>query len=208
MQSSTIIVGIAGGTASGKTTLVEEILLHFKDTLISVIQHDSYYKDNAQDENQKSRGGGYDHPDALDTKLLLSHIEALRNGEIVQVPVWDFKTHRRLAETQPVRPSKIVIVEGILVLVEESLRNLMDLKIFVDTEPDIRLARRIVRDVKTRGRTFESVIKQYVDSVRPMHLRFVEPSKHFADFSVNGADRESAVELVVANIVHLLNKSK
>ncbi|MFH0794732.1 MAG: uridine kinase, partial [bacterium] len=172
-----IIVGIAGGTGSGKTTVAQEIVRALQQDPIPIIGQDSYYLDHSDLPPADRAKINYDHPDAFDNALLMSQLQKLREGKPIQKPLYDYATHSRLAKTQKISPSKVIIVEGIMVLVNRDLRALLDIKIYVDTDPDVRFIRRLERDINDRGRTAESVIKQYLDVVRPMHLEFVEPSK-------------------------------
>jgi uridine kinase len=205
MNGPKLIIGVAGGTASGKTTVVEAILQRVGRERIAHIQHDSYYKDLSHLPLEKRRRFNFDHPDALDTPLLVAHLQDLREGRSVEVPRYDFASYSRLAETTAIHPCTVVIVEGILILAEPALREMIDLKLYVDTDADLRLIRRITRDIDERGRTIESVIEQYLGSVRPMHLEFVEPSKRYADVIIPlGGQNVAALELVTARILALL----
>lgn len=202
-----LIIGVAGGTASGKTTVVQAILDRVGHERIAHIQHDSYYKDLSHLPLEERRKFNFDHPDALDTPLLIRHLKELRQGHSVEVPEYDFATYCRLPRTRTVHPCPVVIVEGILILAEPALRELIDLKIYVDTDADLRLIRRITRDIAERGRTIESVIEQYLATVRPMHLEFVEPSKRYADVIIPlGGHNVAALELVTARILTLLDR--
>lgn len=204
-----LIIGVAGGTASGKTTVVEAILDRVGRERIVFIQHDSYYKDLSHLPLENRRQFNFDHPDALDTPLLIQHLQELRQGRSVEVPHYDFATYCRLPETRTVHPCPVVIVEGILILTEPALRNLIDLKLYVDTDADLRLIRRIKRDIAKRGRTLESVVEQYLATVRPMHLEFVEPSKRYADVIIpQGGQNVAALELVAARVLSLLDQAE
>lgn len=204
-----LIIGVAGGTASGKTTVVQAILDRVGRERIAHIQHDSYYKDLSHLPLEERRKFNFDHPDALDTPLLIQHLQELRQGHSVEVPEYDFATYCRLPRTRTVHPCPVVIVEGILILAEPALRELIDLKIYVDTDADLRLIRRITRDIAERGRTIESVIEQYLATVRPMHLEFVEPSKRYADVIIPlGGHNVAALELVTARILTLLGRAE
>ncbi len=205
----TLVIGVAGGTASGKTTVVEAILDRVGHERIAHIQHDCYYKDLSYLPLEKRRKFNFDHPDALDTSLLIQHLQQLRQGHAIEVPQYDFATYCRLPETRTVHPCPVVIVEGILILTEPALRDLIDLKLYVDTDADLRLIRRIRRDIAERGRTMESVIEQYLATVRPMHLEFVEPSKRYADVIIPlGGHNVAALELVTARILALLDRAE
>ena len=196
-----VIIGVAGGTGSGKTTVVREIVSRLGPEDVAVVQHDSYYRDRSGIPPAERAGINYDHPDALETSLLVEHLRALREGHPVDVPVYDFSTHTRTTEVVPLPPRKVVIVEGILVLAEPDLRDLMSMRVFVDTDADIRMIRRLRRDMRDRGRTLESVVEQYLETVRPMHLEFVEPSKRHAHIIIpEGGENEVAVDMLVARI--------
>jgi uridine kinase len=199
------LIGIAGGTGSGKSTIARKIAEGLPAASVAVIDHDSYYR-NLPDLTYEQRSlVNYDHPDSLDTTLLVQHLESLRAGIGVDVPIYDFKTHTRLSERTRIEPTRILIVEGILVFVEEEVRRLLDVKIFVDTDADIRVFRRIRRDLEQRGRSFQQVREQYYATVRPMHLQFVEPSKRWADLIVpEGGDNYIAVDLILGKLRHVL----
>ncbi len=200
-----LVIGIAGGSGSGKTTVAQAILNRVGPDRIAFLQHDSYYKDLQGLPPAQRAEVNFDHPHSLETELLIKHIQALRAGEPVQVPIYDFATDHRTARTFTVEPRGVVIVEGILIFVEAKLRKLFDVKIFVDTDPDVRLIRRLQRDITERGRTTESVIQQYMHTVRPMHLEFVEPSKRYADVIIpEGGFNTAALDMVVARIEALL----
>jgi uridine kinase len=196
-----VIIGVAGGSGSGKTTVVREIVSRLGPDDVALIQHDSYYRDRSELSPTERAQVNYDHPDALETSLLVEHVRSLRDGHSVDVPVYDFSTHTRTAEVVPLAPRKVVIVEGILVLADQDLRAQMAMRVFVDTDPDIRMIRRLRRDMKERGRTLESVVTQYLESVRPMHLEFVEPSKRHAHIIIpEGGENFVAIEMLVARI--------
>lgn len=195
----TLFIGIAGGSGSGKTTVAEKIASAVSGS--TMLQHDSYYKDHADLSLDERNNLNFDHPDALDTALLIEHVKHLRAGNPIEVPIYDFKTHRRRVETITLEPAPVVIVEGILVLVEPKLRAELDIKIFVDTDDDIRLFRRIRRDMEERGRTFESIRAQYYETVRPMHLEYVAPCRRFADLIIpEGGDNNVAIDILVAHL--------
>jgi uridine kinase len=196
-----IVIGVAGGTGSGKTTVVRKIVDSLGDDAVSFIQHDFYYKDHPQLSLEDRGALNYDHPDALETALLVAHLETLRRGEAVDAPRYDFSLHARRKETQRVEPRRAIILEGILILVDQALRELMDIKIFVDTDPDVRFIRRLLRDLNERGRTLESVVDQYQKTVRPMHLKFVEPSKRYADIIIpEGGSNTVAVDMLLTKV--------
>jgi len=200
-----LLIGIAGGTGSGKSTVARKIADGLPADSVAVIDHDSYYRDRSDLAYEARTKLNYDHPDSLDNDLLVEHLEALRGGHGVDVPNYDFKTHSRLAERRRVDPPRILIVEGILVFVEERVRSLLDVKIFVDTDADIRVFRRIRRDLEQRGRNFQQVREQYYATVRPMHLQFVEPSKRWADLIVpEGGDNHIAIDLILGKLRHVL----
>ncbi len=205
MTSSPILVGIAGGTGSGKTTVARSIYDRVGRDRIEWISHDSYYRDFHALDAEGRALVNFDHPDSLETELLVAHIDALVRGESVDIPIYEFTTHRRGVEKQRVEPRRIIIVEGILVLAEVEIRKRIDIKLFVDTPPDIRFLRRVLRDTQTRGRSLESVVHQYLATVRPMHEEFVEPSKRYADLIIpEGGENRVALEAIISRIEHLL----
>ena len=196
-----VIIGVAGGSGSGKTTVVREIVSRLGPDDVALIQHDSYYRDRSELSPTERAKVNYDHPDSLETSLLVKDVRSLRDGHAVNVPVYDFSTHTRTTKVVPLAPRKVVIVEGILVLADPDLRAQMAMRVFVDTDPDIRMIRRLRRDMKERGRTLDSVVTQYLESVRPMHLEFVEPSKRHAHVIIpEGGENFVAVEMLVARI--------
>jgi len=202
---NTLVVGIAGGTGSGKTTVTNKILESLDKSRVLVIQHDSYYKDISAHDGATPDQINFDHPASLDTGLLIQHIRALKDGKAVQQPIYNFTTHRRLEETKLLKPLEIIIIEGILIFVEKRFRDLMDIKLFIDTDADERLIRRIRRDLLERGRSVDSVMQQYTATVKPMHLEFVEPSKHWADIIIpRGAENLVAIDMVVTKIRSML----
>ena len=200
-----LVIGIAGGSGSGKTTVAQEILQRVGPSQIAFLQHDSYYKDLSGLPPTQRVEVNFDHPNSLETELLIRHIESLRDGKPVEVPIYDFATHSRTIQTFTVQPRRVILVEGILIFAEAELRKLFDVKIFVDTDSDLRFIRRLHRDITERGRTTESVIKQYQATVRPMHLEFVEPSKRYADVIIpEGGFNAAAMDMVVARVEALL----
>jgi uridine kinase len=204
-QSSSVALGVAGGSGSGKSTVAREILRSVGPERISFLAQDSYYKDVHWGGEVQLLRHNFDHPDALDTELLAEHVEALKQGRAVDVPVYDFVRHRRRPETRRVEPRPVILVEGILLFVEPRLRGALDFKIFVDTDSDVRLLRRIQRDMAERGRTVEDILRQYLETVRPMHLEFVEPAKRWADVIVpEGGENKVALEMISARIEQLL----
>ena len=188
MDDNILVIGIAGGTGSGKTTLMNNLISRFEG-MVTVISHDNYYKRHDDMTYEERSQLNYDEPAAFDTSLMVYHLEELRRGHAIECPVYDFTIHNRSEQTIHIVPKKVIIVEGILIFENEELRNLMDIRIFVDTDADIRLCRRIKRDVNKRGRTLESVLKQYQDTVKPMHERYVEPSKKYANIVVPRAEK-------------------
>lgn len=200
-----VILGVAGGSGSGKSTVVREVCRLLEEGTACVLHHDAYYRDLAHLPFEERVGVNFDHPDSLETELMVEHVHRLLAGKSVEMPTYDFSTHARTRATERRDPTPVVILDGILVLADPRLRQVMDLKVFVDTEPDLRLIRRIRRDVIKRGRTPDSVITQYEATVRPMHLEFVEPSKRYADLVVpEGGYNRVAVDLVVARLRALL----
>ena len=201
-----MVVGIAGGTGSGKTTLADLILKNVGRDKIAYLPHDAYYRDYKDLPLEERAKVNYDHPNSLETELLIKHIDALVAGSAVDTPVYDFTSHRRKQDTIRVEPKAIILVEGILIFVEKQLRELFTMKIYVDTDADIRFIRRMKRDIEERGRTVQSVIDQYLRTVRPMHLEFVESSKRYADIIVpEGGLNPVALDMVIARLQSLLN---
>lgn len=202
------VIGIAGGTGSGKTTIARGIAAALPKDKVTVIEHDHYYRDRADLTADERAQLNYDHPDSLETSLLVDHLAQLRRGLEVEVPIYDFVSHGRKVETTKTPPVPIIIVEGILVLVDEALRRQFDVKIFVDTDADIRIMRRIRRDIEQRGRTFNSIREQYYRTVRPMHLAYVEPSKRWADLVIpEGGDNRVAVDMVVSKLKSVIDRT-
>lgn len=200
-----IVFGVAGGTASGKTTVARAILDAVGASQIAYLPHDAYYIDRLDLSFAERARLNYDHPDSLDTKLLIRHIKELIAGNPVNMPVYDFTTDQRTEETVIVEPAPIILVDGILIFTKRKLRDLMDIKIFVDTDSDVRFIRRLIRDINERGRTLESVVHQYLETVRPMHLKFVEPSKRYADVIIpGGGHNKVAMEMVVSRLQMLM----
>ncbi len=203
-----IVIGIAGGTGSGKTTVANVILNRVGTEHIAFIPHDAYYKNIDELSRAQRDVINFDHPDSLESDLLVEHVQALQRREPVEIPIYDFTTHTRTEETTHVDPQAVILVEGILVFAESKLRDLFNVKIFVDTPPDIRFIRRLKRDIEERGRSVESVILQYQTTVRPMHLEFVEPSKRHADVIIpEGGLNTVAMDMVVARIEALLTSN-
>ena len=199
-MSDIIVIGIAGGTGSGKTTITRKIVQHFGGE-VSVIYHDNYYKAHHNMSYAERTKLNYDHPDAFDTELLIEDLKKLRRGVAVQCPTYDYTVHDRSDRTVTVKPSKVIVVEGILIFQSIELCKLMDIKIYVDTDADVRILRRIVRDVRDRGRSLESVVNQYLTTVKPMHEQFVEPSKRKADIIIpEGGHNQVALEMVLERV--------
>jgi uridine kinase len=204
-----ILIGVAGGTGSGKTTVASRILDRVGAEHITYIAHDAYYRDLSHLPEHLRIQVNFDHPDSLETDLLVEHLERLRAGQSVEIPIYDFTTHTRTDRTQRVDVAPVVIVEGILVFVEPELRRLFDVKIYIDTGADVRFIRRLRRDIEERGRSVESVCEQYLSTVRPMHLEFVEPSKRYADVIIpEGGFNEVAIEMVAARLRGLLSEGQ
>ena len=201
-----LIIAIAGGTASGKSTVVKEIVESFKSVDISVICHDDYYKDQSHLTMEQRLQTNYDHPSSLDNELLVSHLKALINGESINMPKYDFVCHNRKEETVEVNPTKVIILEGILVLEERKIRECADVKIFVSCDEDVRFIRRLKRDIEERGRTLDNVINQYLTTVKPMFNKYVSPSSKHADIIIpNDKKHDVAVEFLIAKIKDILN---
>ena len=200
-MSRSLVVGIAGGTGSGKTTVAHKLAAAMPPERCVTLEHDAYYRDQSHLPADERALINYDHPAALESALLAEHLRALREGRAVDVPIYDFATHTRRADTRHVDPAPVIIVEGILVFADSALREQMDVKIFVDTDPDIRLMRRIRRDLELRGRTFQSVRDQYYATVRPMHIEYVEPTKRWADLIVpEGGDNRVALDVLLGQL--------
>ena len=202
-----LVIGVAGGSGSGKTTVVRRIVDSLGDREVTVLEHDRYYRDRNDLRLEERAALNYDHPDSLETDLLVAHVLALREGRAVQAPVYDFARHARQPVTEAVPPRRAIIVEGILIFTDAALRRLMDVKVFVDTDDDTRFIRRLQRDITERGRTVQSVIDQYLGTVKPMHLEFVEPSKRYADIIVpQGGHNAVATEMLLTLIRSLAGK--
>ena len=206
--SKPVLIGIAGGTGSGKTTVATLVKARFGDEKVIIIHHDSYYKDRSDISPEEREKVNYDHPSAFENTLLVEHLKRLLNRQPIEMPIYDYATHTRLPQTRLVKPAEIILLEGILVLEDERLRSLMDIKIYIETDADERFIRRFLRDVKERKRTPDSVIEQYVTTVKPMHLQFVEPSKRYADIIIpEGGHNAVAIDLLVTKIRDILRKA-
>lgn len=204
-MKSPVIIGICGGTGSGKSTITDAIRKEVKDK-ITTIPQDSYYKNFGHLPPEERNKINFDHPNTLDNELLIQQLHQLKNNQIIQMPVYDFKTHTRLEKTITKIPTKLIIIEGILIFENVELRNMMDIKIFVDTNADIRILRRIQRDISERGRDFQSVVDQYLSTVRPMHIEFVEPSKKYAHVIIpEGGQNKIGIDMIVSKIKHIID---
>ena len=206
MENNILVIGIAGGTGSGKTTLMKNLIERFGD-VVTVLSHDNYYRCLDHLTFEERTKVNYDQPAALETDLMARHLDELRHGNAIDCPIYDFTQHNRAAETLRIKPTQVIIVEGILIFENQELRDLMDIKIFVDTDADVRLCRRIKRDVNKRGRTLESVLQQYQETVKPMHEKYVEPSKRFADIVVpEGGKNLVALDMIIGRIARHLSE--
>lgn len=205
MKNKTLLIGISGGTGSGKSTVTKKLVELIKEENVAVIEEDSYYKDQSNISFEERVKTNYDHPFAFDNKLLIEHLKDLKSGKSIEKPLYDFELHNRKKETLLVEAKEVVILEGILILSEEEIRNLLDIKVFVDTDSDVRIIRRILRDIKERGRSLDSVIYQYMKTVRPAHLQFIEPSKKYADIIIpEGGYNDVAIDLIYQKIKSII----
>lgn len=202
------VIGVAGGTGSGKTTVAQKIAESVASDVVTLIEHDSYYRDRSDLSFEERSQLNFDHPDSLETSLLVEHLRKLKSGETVDMPVYDFTTHSRKAESVRVHSTPVIVVEGILAFVDSALRDLCDLRVFVDTDADIRVFRRIRRDIEQRGRNFADIREQYYNTVRPMHLQFVEPSKRYAHVILpEGGSNAIALDLIVGKVRQIIGVS-
>lgn len=209
MPEKPVVIGVAGGSGSGKTTVTRSICQRFQDKTILVIEQDYYYKDQTHLPFEERLNTNYDHPLAFDNDLLIEHLKDLMNDKTIEKPVYDYKVHTRSNEVIPVEPKEVIILEGILILEDPRLVDLMDIKVFVDTDSDVRIIRRLLRDIKERGRTLDSVIDQYTNNVRPMHLQFVEPTKRYADIIIpEGGQNHVAIDIMATKIEKILSKNQ
>ena len=208
MRRKPLIIGVAGGTASGKSTIANAIMESLNDPQIVLIQHDAYYRDVSHLPLAERAKINFDHPDALETDLMVRHLRELVAGRAVEIPVYDFSTHTRLTKGVVKKPAKVIIIEGILIFCESSLRDLMDVKIFVDTDADLRFIRRLKRDLQERQRSLDSVIGQYLGTVRPMHISFVEPSRKYADLIIPEGHNPVSTAMVVTMVRQRLRKGR
>ncbi len=205
MNNKTLLIGISGGTGSGKSTVTKKLVELIKEENVAVIEEDSYYKDQSNISFEERVKTNYDHPFAFDNKLLIEHLKDLKSGKSIEKPLYDFELHNRKKETLLVEAKEVVILEGILILSEEEIRDLLDIKVFVDTDSDVRIIRRILRDIKERGRSLDSVIYQYMKTVRPAHLQFIEPSKKYADIIIpEGGYNDVAIDLIYQKIKSII----
>lgn len=204
-----IIIGVAGGTGSGKTTVLSKVVNRIGADHVSWIHSDSYYRDQKSLTLEERAALNYDHPDAIEIDLMLAHLRALRDGREIEMPTYNFTEHVRTEETTTVHPSPVIIVEGILVLAQPELRNLLDIRVFVDTDPDLRLIRRILRDMSDRGRSLHAILDQYLSTVRLMHLEFVEPSKRYAHIILpEGEENDVGVEMLIGMVESVMSKQE
>ncbi len=208
-MSKPIIIAVAGGSASGKTTVIEEIKHAFVDEDVVVIKHDDYYKDQSHLSREERRKTNYDHPSALENDLLVKHLNMLINGEAIDKPIYDFVVQNRSPKTERIEPAKVILLDGILILEDARIRDLADIKIYVECDMDLRLIRRIQRDMVERGRSFENIINQYLTTVKPMHHLFVSPTKRYADVIIpNDYEHNVATDIIIQKIKSVLNENK
>ncbi|APC48183.1 uridine kinase [Virgibacillus halodenitrificans] len=209
MNKKPVVIGVAGGSGSGKTSVTRSICNRFSDKTILVIEQDYYYKDQSHLPFEERLNTNYDHPLAFDNDLLIEHLHELMNQNAIDKPVYDYKIHTRSDKTIKVEPKEVIILEGILILEDPRLVDLMDIKVFVDTDADLRIIRRLLRDIKERGRTLDSVIDQYINNVRPSHLQFIEPTKRYADIIIpEGGQNLVAIDIMATKIENILSKNK
>ncbi|WP_085991830.1 uridine kinase [Oceanobacillus senegalensis] len=209
MKGKPVVIGVAGGSGSGKTSVTRSIFERFSDKTILVIEQDYYYKDQSHLPFKERLNTNYDHPLAFDNDLLIEHLHNLLENKSIEKPVYDYSIHTRSKQVIPVEPKDVIILEGILVLEDPRLLDLMDIKVYVDTDADLRIIRRLTRDIKERGRTLDSVINQYLNEVRPSHLQFIEPTKRYADIIIpEGGQNQVAIDIIASKIENILSKKK
>jgi uridine kinase len=202
------IIGVAGGSGSGKSTVTQQVLASFGADMVSVVLQDDYYCDQSDLSPEVRRKQNYDHPKAFDWPLLVQHVQALRDGQAIEMPEYDFKIDNRSDRTIPVKPAPVIVIEGLFALYDPDLRNTMSLKIFVDTAPDVRFIRRMQRDIRERGRSMESIVSQYMETVRPMHKQFIEPTKRHADVILPHGANGPAVDVITTKVASVIGKLK
>jgi uridine kinase len=202
------VIGVAGGSGSGKSTVTQQVLASFGTEMVSVVMQDDYYRDQSDLTPEVRRKQNYDHPQAFDWPLLVQHVQALRNGESIEMPEYDFTIDNRSAKTIPVKPAPVIVIEGLFALYDADLRDMMSLKIFVDTAADVRFIRRMQRDIAERGRTMDSIVNQYLDTVRPMHKQFIEPTKRYADVILPHGANDPAVDVITTKVASVIGKLK
>jgi len=202
------VIGVAGGSGSGKSTVTQQVLASFGTEMVSVVMQDDYYRDQTDLSLDERRRQNYDHPQAFDWPLLVQHVHALRNGEAIEMPEYDFTISNRSGKTIPVKPAPVIVIEGLFALYDADLRKMMSLKIFVDTAPDVRFIRRLQRDVAERGRTMESIVNQYMNTVRPMHKQFIEPTKRHADVILPHGAYGPAVDVITTKVASVIGQLK
>lgn len=210
ISSPPFVIGVAGGSGSGKSTVSQQVLASFGSDVVSVVMQDDYYRDQTNLTPEQRRKQNYDHPDAFDWPLLVQHVQALRSGETIEMPVYDFTISNRSSETITVKPAPVIVIEGLFALHDPDLRNMMSLKIFVDTAPDVRFIRRLQRDLAERARSVDSIVNQYMNTVRPMHKQFIEPTRRHADVILPHGANGPAVDVIttkVASVIDKLNRS-
>lgn len=202
------VIGVAGGSGSGKSTVSQQVLSAFGTDMVSVVMQDDYYRDQSDLAPDVRRRQNYDHPDAFDWPLLVEHVRALRNGDAIAMPEYDFTLDNRSGKTIPVKPAPVIVIEGLFALYDADLRAMMSLKIFVDTAPDVRFIRRMQRDIRERGRSLDSIVDQYLETVRPMHKQFIEPTKRHADVILPHGANDPAVDVITTKVASVIGQSK
>jgi len=203
-NNTPFVIGVAGGSGSGKSTVTREVLASIGPEMVAVVMQDDYYLDQTHLPPEERYKTNYDHPDAFDWPLMMQHVQALRRGEAIEIPEYDFSLHNRSSKTITVKPAPVIVIEGLFALYDADLRKMMSLKIFVDTAPDVRFIRRLQRDIAERGRSTESVIKQYLETVRPMHKQFIEPTKRRADVILPHGANGPAVDIITTKVVNVI----